>query len=345
MRYKLVLTKISDRDVAIDIERNTSAIKATLPDLALWQQLSEQLKQENEASRDVISRVGDSVVSLSGRFDQGLVNIGGDITTASATTVAVLRQDNADKHAKLLQEISVTQKGVSDLSDAVKGVDLALRVLATREELGRLISKPGQLRELCDTVGDTTGFGNYQKSNYQQPKYRSRINLARRTCICRKGVIRTRQALLWGPWQAVADTSTTRDHSPDCICHVHGAAVSSKRWAVTFKGLQALINSAIEVSFSYSFGAGGCSLSPGFNYYPTIDRRRDPAFRIMALFSRAILELGPDEPDLGDFLEQCMENMTLLYRRGKASPRAVDLYGRGILHYFDRDSTVGLPYS
>lgn len=339
-KIDVVLIRISDRDVAIDIERNTSAIKTTLPDLALWQQLSEQVKYENRASRDAVTRVGDSILSLSGRFDQGLVKVGEDIATTSAATVSVLRQDHADNQARLLQELSVTQKGVSDLGDAVKGVNLALRVLPTREELGRLISKPGQLRELCDSIGETPGF-----ANYQQLTYRSRINTVRRTCVCRKRVTRTRQALLWGPWQALADTSTTRDHSTDCICHVQGAAAASKRWSVVFKGLQGLINRAVEVSFSYSFGAGGCSLSPGFNYFPTVDRRRDPAFRIMNLFSWAVTSPDKPEPKFEEFLEQCMESMALLYRRGKASPRAVDLYGRGVLHYIDMFSAVGLPHS
>lgn len=315
-------------------------MKSTLPDLALLRQLSEQLKQENVASRHAVARVGDSVVSLSGRFDQGLAKAVADIATASTASISVLHQDHADKHARLLQELSEARRGVSDLSDAVKGIELGLQGLPTREELGRLISKPGQLRELCDAMGETPGLTTYQYSNY-----RSRIELGRRKCFCRKRVIRSRQALIWGPWQALADASTTHEHSPDCIYHFQGAAESSKRWALAFKGLHGLINRAIEVSFSYSFGAGGCSLDPRFNYYPTVDRRRDPAFRIMGLFNWACVRMPGKWPEHAEFLEQCMGNMALLYRRGKASPKAVDLYGRGVLHYLDRASIVCLPYS
>lgn len=279
-------------------------------------------------------------MSLSGRFDQGLVKVVEDIATTSTASILVLHQDHGDKHARLLQELSESRRVVSDLSDAVKGVELGLQELPTREELGRLISKPGQLRELCDAMGETPGLTTYQCSSY-----RSRIELGRRTCFCRKRVIRSRQALTWGPWQALADASTMHEHSPDCIYHSQGAAESSKRWAVAFKGLHRLINRAIEVSFSYSFGAGGCSLDPRFNYYPTVDRRCDPAFRIMGLFSWACSVMSGKESDRGEFLEQCMENMALLYRRGKASPKAVDLYGRGVLHYFSSLSLVCLPYS
>lgn len=351
------------------------------------------MKQESLASRDSVARVRDSVMSLSGSFDQGLAKVLEDIAATSAASVLVLNEDHAQKHSRLLQEASMTQKCVSDLSDTVKGfdigvvklqrdiattsirslsllrqdyagtharvleelvvnrrgiselghkferLDLALRALPTREELGRLISKPGHLRELCEIMEETSGLINSQHSSHG-----SDISLARRICVCQKRVTRSRQALIWGPWQVLADASTTHDHVPDCIFHSQDAAISSKRWAVAFQGLKSLINRSIEVSFSYSFGAGGGSLSPGFTYYPTIDGRRDPAFRIMSLFNYACLEMDRSYR-VEEFLEQCLENIALLYRRGKASPKAVDLYGRNVLHYFSRLSLVGLPHS
>lgn len=239
----------------------------------------------------------------------------------------------------VLQELAVTRSGVTELRDSLKRFDSGLQALATREDLGRLISKPGQLKELCDTL-ETSGL-----TTSQYPSYHSRISLGRRTCLCRKRVIRSRQAMLWGPWQASADTSTAHDHLPDCICYSQDAVVSSKRLAVGFKGLQGLVNRAIEVSFSYSFGAGGCSLSPGFTYYPTVDRRRDLAFRVMGLFAMASSQLYESDRELGTFLVACLENMALLYRRGRASPKAVDLHGRGVLHYLNSRSVVSLPYA
>jgi hypothetical protein len=312
-------------------------MKITLPDLA--RHLSEQIKHENEVIRDDLAGLRDSVGFLSRKFDHGLAKVQEDMATASVTSVSVLRKNYAEAHAGIFQELQVTRSGVSELGETVRRVELSLGALLTKEDLGRVISKPGQLRELCDIVETTPGFTASKHSTYSP-----RVNLALRTCVCRKRVIRSRQALLWGPWQAFSQTSTTHDHFPDCIYHSPGATISSARWAVAFRGLQRLLGRAVEVSFSYSFGAGGCSLSPGLTYYPTIDRRRDPAFRIMGLISWACERVDGREPGLGDFFEQCMENMALLYRRGKASPRAVDLYGRGVLHYFDRGSVVGLRY-
>lgn len=338
-----VLIEMPDRDVTIDIERTTSAIETTLPDMTLridavgplvqatGRQLSEQFKQDNVASRSAITRVGDSVALLSGRFDQGIVKMHENIAATSTMSVSVLRKDHAQGHARMLQELQLTRSDVSDLGDTVKRFDMALRAIPTREELGRLISKPGQLKELCDNMG-----GIPEGTGSRPPRFGSRSTLARRTCICRKRVQRSRQALVWGPWQASAETSTANKHFPGCVYYVKSADVLSTRWVVAFTGLRGLINRAIEVSFSSSFGAGGCSLSPGFTYYPSIDRRRDPAFRIVGLMSWAgrRIAYSPVPAQFVEFWELCMVNMVLLYRQGKVSPKAVDLYGRGVLHYF-----------
>lgn len=295
-----------------------------------------RLLQEASMTRKCVSDLSDTVKGV--HID--ITKLQEDIATTSITSVSLPRQDYAETHSRVLEELVVNRRGVSELGEKFERLDLALRALPTREELGRLISKPGQLKELCDVTGLPPGLSNSQHSSH-----RSRISMARRICICQKRVIRSRQARLWGPWQVLVDASTAHDHLPDCICHSQDTAVSSKRWAVAFKGLQGLINRAIEVSFSYSFGAGGGSLSPGFTYYPIIDRRRDPAYRIMVLFNWACLYL--DERDSGktEFLEQCFENIALLYRRGKASPKAVDLYGRNVLHYFARHTIRRLPYA
>lgn len=293
-----------------------------------------RLLQEASMTRKCVSDLSDTVKGV----DIDIIKLQEDIATTSITSVSLLRQDYAETHSKVLEELVVNRRGVSELSDKFECLDLALRALPTREELGRLISKPGHLRELCDIMEGPPGLTTANYSSYPP------ISLARRTCFCRKRVYQSRKALLWGPWQLLADASTTHDHFPDCVFYFQGAAVSKKRWAVAFKGLQGLISRAIEISFSYSFGAGGGSLSPGFNYYPTIDRRRDPAFRIMSLFSYACLCLYDYDSGVEEFLGQCLENIALLYRRGKASPQAVDLYGRSVLHYFARHSMVGLPY-
>lgn len=331
--------------MAIDIERTTSTIETTLPDMALridavgplvqdtGRQLSERFREDSLASRSAIAGVGDSVELLCGRLDQGIVGIQEKIATASTMSVSALRKDCADSHSRILQEQAATRGDVAQVRDIARRVDVAIRALPTREQLGRLVSTPGHLKELCDTMDGAP--------EARDTGPRSRISPARtRTCICRRRLTRSERALVWGPWRASAEASTAQDHLPGCVVyHVKGAEASSRRWAVAFTGLQTVANRAIEVSFSCSFGAGGCSLGPSVTCYPSIDRRRDPAFRIMVLMDEACSSSLGDEfwelrsSDLVEFLELCVENMITLYRHGKTSPKAVDSYGRGVMHY------------
>lgn len=46
--------------------------------------------------------------------------------------------------------------------------------------------------------------------------------------------------------------------------------------------------------------------------------------------------------DLLQFVDLCAENIMLLYRKGKASPRATDEYGRSIMHHLSRSPVRNL---
>lgn len=338
----MVLSTVFHRDVAIDIERTTSAIETTLlPDMVVrvgavgslvqdtGRQISETLRQENLSGRHAIGRVEDSVTSLSGRFDQGVISLQESIAATSTSSVSVLRADSAENQAMVLRELAVTQSGISDLSDTIKRVDMTLSALASREELGRMVAKPSQLRELCDSMQWTP------KGAFQDLRRDPCENLARRKCICQKRLRKnSKTALAWGPWRAFAETSTTHHHFPDCVYHFQSADSVSTRWVVAFNGLHRVINRAVELSFSYSFGAGGCSLSPGFTYYPSIDGKRDPAFRIISLMDVFLKSDPPNRWLETDFLESAIESIILLYRHGKASPKALDQHGRSILHSY-----------
>lgn len=111
-----------------------------------------------------------------------------------------------------------------------------------------------------------------------------------------------------------------------------------------YNGLRRLISCAIGLSFSASFGAGGFSLSPNFTYYPSVDSSTSPVFRIFDLL-RWLLNLFPGharggkEPWTADFLELvdlCVADIILLYRDGKAAPKAIDDRGRSVMHHLTR---------
>ncbi|KAJ8125608.1 hypothetical protein O1611_g8030 [Lasiodiplodia mahajangana] len=55
------------------------------------------------------------------------------------------------------------------------------------------------------------------------------------------------------------------------------------KYAIEYRGLTKLLKTAFVLSFINTYGAGGGSISQGFTYYPTVDEKIAPAFRIMDL--------------------------------------------------------------
>ncbi|KAJ0114451.1 hypothetical protein J7T55_010841 [Diaporthe amygdali] len=95
------------------------------------------------------------------------------------------------------------------------------------------------------------------------------------------------------------------------------------------------------LSFSTSFGAGGFSLSPKFTYYPSVDSSTAPVFRIFNML-HWFLNLFPWNADGAtetwtatflEFVDLCIADIILLYRDGKAAPKAIDDRGRSVMHH------------
>lgn len=349
-------------DMALEIDtvkHATIAIPSTLADMTLeikkikpfmhetGQQISEQLRQGEVVSRHATGRIEDSITSLSWRFEQTVLDIQEIITATGSSHFESLRTEFAESRTTITSTdaLAAIRRGIQrDMSDIVKReVD---RLEATiLKELGRLIAKPSRLREVCDIAEGKPG------SSSQPLRRHSPAILARTSCICRKRRTRSKKAKIWGSWQVLTDTMTSNDHHADCICYIPGSETSSRRWAVAFTGLVGLLNRAIEVSFSYSSGAGGFSIGPDFTSYPTVDGRRSPVFRICSVMNFAAEVYGHPSWKGADsmsdpigFLELCTQKLILLYRHGKASPKAVDMYGRGVMHYLFAGASVSIHH-
>lgn len=87
-----------------------------------------------------------------------------------------------------------------------------------------------------------------------------------------------------------------------------------------------------------SWGAGACSLRPGFTYYPTVDSETEPAFRMLSLLEDST---GHPYEDWGLDYESWSETLvplvvlaiTTLIQNRKCSPRVVDAQNRSLVHY------------
>ncbi|KAJ3571170.1 hypothetical protein NPX13_g5471 [Xylaria arbuscula] len=102
-------------------------------------------------------------------------------------------------------------------------------------------------------------------------------------------------------------------------------------YTVTYNGLRRLFQKAFAISLVSSVGAGGRSISPIFTYYPTIDRKTAPAFRILTL-AEEMIDYSDNQDDQMKALKLCFQSVFILYNQRRASPKDLDMYGQSLMH-------------
>jgi hypothetical protein len=107
-----------------------------------------------------------------------------------------------------------------------------------------------------------------------------------------------------------------------------------------YTGLRRLLKSAVQISFAMQFGAGGWSISPSFTYYPTVDAKTAPAFRMVGVMHDALKKSLPAQWEklTGLMLTKILK----LFQTGKAFPLAVDFQNRSLLHHLARLVSLSL---
>lgn len=227
------------------------------------------------------------------------------------------------------------------------------------------MAKPSKLQELCqladyqtpdtapnDEVHPNSSFQSSSAVFVNESIDRDMIKPMRLTCSCRKRRVTRQKIAAIASWVFSSETSNVQDHLPACPFRKCVTGAKQTRWEVRFAGLRGLISCAVALSFSASFGAGGFSLSPNFTYYPSVNSSTTPVFRVMDLLHWFLVLMPcplqmqiscPDQTEVDewvqsilDFIDLCMDNISFLYEREKASPRAIDEFGRSILHHLSR---------
>ncbi|KAK8070639.1 hypothetical protein PG997_010842 [Apiospora hydei] len=170
-----------------------------------------------------------------------------------------------------------------------------------------LAAKPAALKEVC----------NFNQSG----------------CICRRRVQTQLEYSNFGSYYQVYTEDTKEGHSPYCPLYRITATKRRRKYGLRLTGLTHVLKAAVEISFSVSSGAGGRSISPQFTYYPTVDTRMDPAFRVIFCL-REVIRQNRCHPSFYPALERkAMENIIRLFAEGKSSPLAVDSKNRSLMHH------------
>ncbi|KAI0971850.1 hypothetical protein F4678DRAFT_78532 [Xylaria arbuscula] len=183
-----------------------------------------------------------------------------------------------------------------------------------------LAAKPSLLSSSIKTLEE--------KLNTRQP---TNCDLSQ-VCLCRPLRKAAHYQQNWGQLAFLHRVSSTRRHLPDCPLSQIDTETRSSKFTVEYFGLTKLFQTAFALSFTSTRGAGGRSISPGFTYYPTVDYDVAPAFRVMFLAGRFIWFNENWNETAIRTLQCCYDAIFELYRRKKASPKDITLYGESLMH-------------
>ncbi|KAE8450796.1 hypothetical protein EG329_005709 [Mollisiaceae sp. DMI_Dod_QoI] len=207
----------------------------------------------------------------------------------------------------------------------------------TTRNLGRLVSKPDNLKSLCDEFTTREAVSkSYHSRHIRTENFGIRTRKAIRSgCSCGFARNQKKRYTRWGSLLLYHEESCSAIPFCDCERSEFDQPESSRTLGATYFG--SLLRRAIGITLSMRHGAGGASLSAHLVHYHVVDDNTAPAFQLVEELEDAIsscryrrLSLGIG--DIGKLFEECSFRMRHLYRTGKAGPKDITLSGRTVLH-------------
>ncbi|KAK1719638.1 hypothetical protein BDP67DRAFT_129505 [Colletotrichum lupini] len=272
---------------------------------------------------------------------QSIVDQTGQLVVAHSGAIEIevhessqrVRYDLQHSHNSILERLKTIDHKVQLLGEENSN----LRALALRAA-----SKPAALKSLCDDMklsrkrcnpGNASQLSKSHRGERtsSNPPRNSRFGLGvGRVCICphpKRSFMQTQMqrgyTYLSGEWESQGHWSS---------CPLSRMPRNQRLKAgVKYTGVSRLLKSVIEISFVLTSGAGGCSISPSFTYYPTVDVKSDPAFRLMGLMRRSSVHLHGSSREL--FPTACLRKLAKLLEERRTYPTAVDDQNMTLMHY------------
>ncbi|KAH6838338.1 hypothetical protein B0I37DRAFT_316861 [Chaetomium sp. MPI-CAGE-AT-0009] len=211
----------------------------------------------------------------------------------------------------------------------------------------RLLAKPGACREICDAASAAdAAYGAGLRTRFAptapapirngEACHSSGLSsiMGSLTCSCSTRRLRQRRDRPWG-YLTFSFERATEQHLPGCpVAQIKGANQMQKL-GVRYTGLRRLLKSAVQISFAMQSGAGGWSISPSVTYYPTVDARSAPAFRMIDVLDKAGRQSGQflHAQQWGKLTSLTLAKILILFKTGKASPLAVDCRNWSLPHH------------
>ncbi|KAF4432636.1 Ankyrin repeat-containing domain [Fusarium acutatum] len=267
--------------------------------------------------RPKLEQMATKLHHINATLQLGLQSLGLSVSHLGSEKLATLQATSQTISSNLL----VVQSEVSAISTPIQGIQSTMSQFETR------------FNGLENLLGQLLVQGSTIKGTLQE------ITPA---LVTGRLLRKPAQKAAWGSLRFSYET-TIEQHAPGCTATEAISEIDkSNKFALTYIGLRYFLNSAIQLSFSIRSGAGGWSLGPNFTYYPMVDSRSAPAFRMLNLLMGSWFGLSPSPglnglldstPWRANLLPSVVSSILNLFRAKKASPRAVDDYNKSLVHY------------
>ncbi|KAK7918073.1 hypothetical protein PG985_009947 [Apiospora marii] len=184
----------------------------------------------------------------------------------------------------------------------------------------RAAGTPDALRELCDSV-----------YTLQKPQY---LSATGRVCICHRTYRSSKRKTMQFGHFAFTNEQGSEGHWPSCpLSRV--PAPRKRRLAVGFRysGFASILQTMIDATFTTTFGAGGFSIGPSLTYYPLVDPKVDPAFRIFQLLKDYIIYRNCKNDYSIQLVVSGLRKLVRLFDEKKAYPTVISgCHNHSLIH-------------
>ncbi|KAK1506023.1 hypothetical protein CTAM01_03358 [Colletotrichum tamarilloi] len=316
---------------------NRNAVLLAAIESSSRDQASEMLliRSEVAALGTPVGDINDKLSGLQSIADQTrqfIVAHSGAIEIEARESSQRLRYDLQHSHASIVQHLKTIDHKVQLLGEE----NSSLRALALKAA-----SKPAALKSLCDDMklsGKRCNKDiapqrpkNQRKTTSSDPSRDSETRLeVGKVCICPRPARSFMQMQMQRGYTYLSGEWESQGHWSSCPL---SKMPKKQRIKATLKytGVSRLLKSVIEISFALTSGAGGCSISPRFTYYPTADVNSDPAFRLINLMRRSYL--GRNKRSKERFFTAYLRKLAKLLEERRTYPTIVDDTNRTLMHH------------
>lgn len=209
--------------------------------------------------------------------------------------------------------------------------------------MGRLLSKPRDLKDACDLTSASVAHTPQSVRLFQQ---------THRSCDCHTRTVKYHEAKKFGDFFAIKKGTTQRQHLPGCEFEADDYGSTAHVRAIGYTGLRWILSRSVELSMSWTSGAGGSSISPSITLRPMVDETRSPPFCIVNIVSDCaesyIWSLYAKENNILSFFDKILDHsvraILRTYRGSRCSFYDVNQYGESVLFKWINVGIYGFPF-